>query len=278
MTARIDLRSRALGIVVADAIREARTLVGWSQRELAARAGTSQATVWRIETDRAGRLDARVVERILAALGLRPTLELNDRHLEDRRRQRDLVHAILNPQVDRRLRRAGWQTRTEVQIGDPEPRGWIDTLAYREADHALLVEETKTDLPDMGALQRTLTFYDRAAWATARRFGWHPRSVHVLVVCLDTTVVRQRLAANRTGLATAFPGRADAMHDWLRDPSAPPPRGWTLTLTDPASRSARWLRAGIADRRLPAPYEDYASAARTLPARDRDAHGPPVGR
>jgi ribosome-binding protein aMBF1 (putative translation factor) len=60
MTARIDLRSRALGIVVADAIREARTLVGWSQRELAARAGTSQATVWRIETDRAGRLDARV--------------------------------------------------------------------------------------------------------------------------------------------------------------------------------------------------------------------------
>lgn len=267
MTARIDLRTRTIAASVGEVVRDARRLVGWSQRELAARAGTSQATVWRLETEQAPRLDAVTVDRVLQALGLRATLEINDRHLEDRRRQVDAVHALLNPYVERRLRRAGWQTATEVQIGDPEPRGWIDTLAFREADRALLVEETKTDLPDMGALQRSLTFYERASWATARRLGWRPLTVQVLTVCLDTSAVRQRLAGNRTGIAAAFPGQVDELAAWLRDPTARRPRGWTMALADPGSRATRWLRVALGDRRRPAPYADYADAARSSLAR-----------
>lgn len=264
MPTRVDLRSRTLGAVVAETVREARTLVGWSQRELATRAGTSQATIWRIETDRSGRLDALVTARVLAALGLRTTLEFDDRHLSDRRQQRDLVHSILNASVERRLRRAGWLTATEVQIGSQEPRGWIDTLAFRQSDRALLVEETKTDLVDVGALQRTVSFYERAAWAVARGRGWHPRTIHVLVVCLDTAVVRARLSVNRATIASAYPGRVEEMLRWVDGGTSQAPEGWTFGLADPGSRSRRWLRSGLGDRRLAAPYADYADAARVL--------------
>ncbi|HEX5827644.1 MAG TPA: helix-turn-helix transcriptional regulator [Candidatus Limnocylindrales bacterium] len=221
MTTRFDLRDQTLGAAVGATVREARALIGWSQRELAARAGTSQATVWRIETDRAGRLDARVVDAVLRALGLRATLEVDGRHLDDRRRQRDRVHAVL-------------------------------------------VEETKTDLPDIGGLQRAMSFYRRTAWDAARAMGWRPRTAHVLVVCLDSSAMRRRLADNRGAISSAFPARVDVTLAWLRDPSAPPPQGWTIALADPATRPTRWLRAALGTRRSPAPYEHYADAVRRL--------------
>lgn len=264
MAAPLDLRSRTIGPALADLVRDARRLIGWSQRELAARAETSQTMIWRIETGHAEHLDVAVIEHILAALGMRPRLEVQARHLEDRRRQQDLVHAILNPYVDRRLRRDRWLTRSEAQVGEPDPRGWIDTLAFRPADRALLVEETKTDIPDMGGLQRQLSSYERAAWAAAQRLGWRPRTVHVLVVCLDTGALRARLADNREGLSIAFPGLVDDALAWLSDPQRTAPQGWTIALADPASRSARWLRAARRVSRVPAPYADYADAARAL--------------
>lgn len=269
MTSTIDLRGSTLSPALADLVRESRHLAGWSQRELAARAGTSQATIWRIETARSGHLDVAVVERVLVALGVRTRLTIDARHLDDRRRQQDFGHARLNPYVERRLVRDGWLTATEVQIGDPEPRGWIDTLAFRPADRALLVEETKTEIPDAGGLQRSLAFYERASWAVARRLGWHARTVHVLVVCLDTAAMRARLADNRGWLGSTFRGLVDDTQAWLRDPSRPAPTGWTLALADPASRSALWLGGARRERRTPAPYRDYADAIRVLGAKAR---------
>ena len=86
------------------------------------------------------------------------------------------VHAQVNGTVARRLERCGWRTATEVlDRRRTTPRGWIDLLAFREADRALLVEETKTDIPDMGGLQRSVAFYERTALSAARRLGWRPR-------------------------------------------------------------------------------------------------------
>ena len=95
---------------------------------------TSHTTIWRIERGAAGHLDLAAVERVLTALGIRATLQLDARHLGDRRRQHDAVHARLTGYVARRLERSGWVTRTEVPIGGGQPRGWIDLLAFREAD------------------------------------------------------------------------------------------------------------------------------------------------
>jgi transcriptional regulator with XRE-family HTH domain len=261
----LELGDGSIASAIARTIRDSRRLSGWSQRELADRAQTSQATICRLESGRATSIDLVIAHQVLAALGLRPKLVVDDRHLDDRRRQRDAVHARLNGYVARRLERAGWMTAMEVEVGDPEPRGWIDLLAYRTADRSLLVEETKTDLPDMGGLQRSLAFYQREAWVAARRLGWQPIRSVALVVTLDSGTVARRLTANRDVVTRAFPARISEVAAWLSDASRHAPHGWAIGACDPASREARWLRPTmLGSRRRPPAYEDYAQAAGLL--------------
>ncbi|HYO42129.1 MAG TPA: helix-turn-helix transcriptional regulator [Candidatus Limnocylindrales bacterium] len=263
----LDLRDERLRHGLGALVKDARLLVGWTQRDLAARAHTSQATIWRIETALAARLDLLVVERVLAALGIRGTLGIDARHLADRRRQQDAVHARLTGFVAKRLVRHGWTVRTEVPLGDGAPRGWIDLLGYRPADRALLVEETKTDILDMGALQRGLAFYEREAWDAARQLGWRPTRSSVVVVALDTAAIARRLADNRELVTVAFPAPYSTLTNWLRSPEAPPPPGWTLVTADPAARGATWLRPGQGHRRGAPAYAHYAEAAARLRGR-----------
>ncbi len=261
----VDLTTATLGPWLAALLRRGRLLVGISQDELARRAATSNGTIWRLEHGKADHIDLAVVERVFAALGLRGSLSVQDRHLDDRVRQRDGVHAVVNGYGARRLTASGWETDLEVPIGEDRPRGWIDLLGYRAADKALLVDETKTDIPDMGDLQRSLAFYAREAWAVARANGWDVRSVTVVVLALDTAVLARRLADNRDTVRNAFPGDVRDLDAWIRDSRAPRPRGWTLAMVDPGSRGANWLRQPILGsvRRRPA-YEGYADAAARL--------------
>jgi transcriptional regulator with XRE-family HTH domain len=60
---------------VADVVREARARSGLSQRELAARAGTTQSVVGRLEAG-IGSPRMETVERLLQAAGFRPSIEL----------------------------------------------------------------------------------------------------------------------------------------------------------------------------------------------------------
>jgi transcriptional regulator with XRE-family HTH domain len=249
---------------IGDVVRDARQLIGWSQAQLAVRAKTSQATIWRIESAEASRLDLLVVERVLAALGIRATLDLDARHLGDRRRQLDGVHARVNGFTARCLTRLDWLVATEVRIGEVAPRGWIDTLAFRPADRSLVVEETKTELLDLGALQRTVAFYEREAPRVAQALGWAPRRVAVLVVVLDTEAVARRIADTRDAFRLAFPASVAATAAWLREPTCPPPRGWALGAADPRRRGPNWLLATALTSRRQAAYADYRDAAHRL--------------
>jgi ribosome-binding protein aMBF1 (putative translation factor) len=253
---------------IADVVREARRLVGWSQRDLAARARTSQTMISRIERAHVFALDALVVERVLAALGIRASLDLDARHLDDRRRQRDAVHARLTGSVARCLERQGWRTATEVPLGDGTPRGWIDLLAFRQADRALLVEESKTEILDVGALQRSLAFYEREAWRAARQLGWRPALAVVLCAVLDTDAVARRVVENRDLVSRAFPASVLTAAAWLRDPTAAVPGGWVLGMVDPAVRGRRWLRpTPLGGRHRVHAYGHYAEAAARLRSR-----------
>ncbi len=273
MHARIDLRHPGLVPEVAAAIREARALAGWSQRELAARSETSQSTVSRIERGEAREPDLLVIERILTALGIRVTLDISGRHLEDRRRQSDFVHGVTAGFIGRRFRRDGWLIANEVQIGDRAPRGWIDLLAFRESDASLVVEETKSGILDAGGLLRQVGFYQREAANAARRLGWRAEWTTVLVVALDTDVVARTIHANRDLLASAFPTAPRALTAWIQDPGKPRPRGWTLATADPRDRGAIWLRSSaLGERRRPAAFLDYADAANALAARELVRH------
>jgi transcriptional regulator with XRE-family HTH domain len=265
----LSIGSPSVALRLGEIVREARRLAGWTQRELAARAATNQATVCRLERGRMTVLDVLIVERVLDALGMRASLGIEGRHLADRRRQRDPVHARINGFLAGQLTRRGFSAALEVQIGDTSPRGWIDLLAYRPQDRALIVEESKGDLPDVGAFQRSLRFYERSALRVANGMGWRPTRVVVLAALLDSVTIADRLAENRELIQHGFPSPVERLLAWIDDPRAPAPFGWTLATCDPASRSAAWLRpTTLGRRRKPAAYADYAdAAARLVPGR-----------
>jgi transcriptional regulator with XRE-family HTH domain len=264
----MSLTSLTFGASIAPVIKDSRILVGWTQRELAEHAKTSQATVWRLEHGKAEVLDLVPLERILKALGIRATLELDSRHLVDRQRQRDELHVRVTGYLVRHFRRNGWLTATEVMIGDGVPRGWIDLLAFREVDATLVIEETKTEIHDVGALQRSVAFYEREARRVAEALGWRPRRIVVICVVLDSDAVAERVIASRALMRDAFPADVDATLRFIEDPAAPAPSGWCLAAADPASRSLTWLRSTHLVRRRRRPvYRDYTDAMHRITGR-----------
>jgi transcriptional regulator with XRE-family HTH domain len=243
---------------------EARKALGWSQRRLAERAGTSPNFVSRFERNVRQAVTLEATERLFEALGVRAELRAELPVVDGDRRQVDAVHAWSCGYVGRRLGYLGWDVRHEVEVGSGRFRGWIDVMGFRALDRSLLTSEIKTDLPDVGGLQRTTGWYEREAWAAARRFGWRPVRQVVAVLALDSSVVEDRIRANHALIAASFPGRAAALAAWLEQPGAMPP-GRCLALIDPASRSRLWLRPSRVDgRRSPSRYVSYADAVERL--------------
>jgi hypothetical protein len=148
----------------------------------------------------------------------------------------------------------------EVEVGFPRSRGWIDILAFHRARRICLVDELKTELDDVGALQRQMSWYERDAWAAATRLGWRPACVISMVTLLDTEWNHRVIRENRELLAQFFPVRARELGEWLADPvRRPPPSGRALVLVDPLTRRSDWLRASPTDgRRSPAAAGNYA--------------------
>jgi len=175
-----------------------------------------------------------------------------------------VVHATCAAYVMRRLERAGFTVHLEVEVGKDRYRGWIDLLAYRESDGALIVVEIKTEIHDIGAIQRTIAWYAREAWAAARRFGWQPSRSAIALVALASVENDARIMANRGALISAFPAAASDLARWILGDSDEVPRG-SIAMVDPRSRRRNWLLATRSDgRRTPAPYADYRDAAERL--------------
>lgn len=246
------------------AIRSSRIEIGWSQREIAERLHVSQAAISRLEAGTGPYLDARLASAALDLLGIRMQLDGATLGLAGRREQRDLVHAKCCGHVARRLGRLGWDVRQEVEIGTGRYRGWIDVLAYRPTDRSLLCGEIKTEIDDLGRIQRTLTWYERDAWDAARRLGWRPLKVCSVLVLLCSSENDARTHSNKEILGQAFPARARELGVWIDTPGAAvPPRA--LAMIDPRSLRAAWLRPTTSDgRRSPAPYANYRAAAEAM--------------
>jgi hypothetical protein len=99
----------------------------------------------------------------------------------------------------------------EVEVGGDRSRGWIDVLAFHAPTGLLLVIEVKAELHDLGQIERTLGWYEREAWAAARRHGWQPRAVLGALLLLETEANEVRIASNRETLSVALPMRAAAL-------------------------------------------------------------------
>jgi len=253
-----------IGWEIGRAIRSSRVEVGWSQRELAERLGTSQASISRLESGSGPYLDVRLASAALQLLGIRMQLDGATLGLAGRREQRDLVHAKCCGHVARRLAGLGWEVRQEVEVGTGRYRGWIDLLAYRGTDRSVLCVEVKTEIDDVGRIQRTLSWYEREAWVAARRLGWRTHNVRSSLLVLCSTENDARVRSNREILQQTFPARARELGRWLAEPRDPvPARG--LAMIDPRSLRAEWLRPTVSDgRRSAAPYADYRAAAKAM--------------
>ena len=193
--------------VVAAAVRHLRTTIGWSQRELARRAGVSQSMVCVVEGRSVSDLTFATASALMSAMGGRLVINVDAPYLGDRERQRDPAHAALSAHVAGRLRRAGWDVRTEVEVGGDRSRGWIDALAFHPESGVTLVIEIKTEIRDVGQIERSLGWYEREAWAAARRIGWQPSRAIGCLLLLATEANDARVAANRASIQAGFPLR-----------------------------------------------------------------------
>jgi len=204
-------------------------------------------------------MSLKVIARISDAMGLEVDLSLRPPFISGR--QRDAAHAQCGAYVQRRLEASGWLVEREVEIVHGRSHGWIDLLAFGPATRSMLIIEIKTEVDDLGRIERTLGWYGREAWTSARRLGWRPIRTAVWLLVLATEVNDERIRANRDALAAAFPGRASEIQAALARQAPSPPRA--LALIDPRSRRRDWLMRSRTDgRRSPAPYPDYAGFMR----------------
>jgi transcriptional regulator with XRE-family HTH domain len=255
---------------IAFAVADLRHALDWTQADLGERAGFSQSFVSLVEHMCISDLTFESATRLLEAMGARLTVAVSAPFLADRELQRDPAHARCSTYVTARLKRDGWLTATEVEVGGDRSRGWIDILAYRPDHRLLLVIEIKTEIRDLGAIERTLGWYEREAWRAARRLSWRPSKVVGCLILLATEMNEARIGDNQAAFSAGFPIRATELRRIMANEAPPPHVVRAMALIDPLSRRNDWLRPSRLDGRpTPAPYVDYADFMRVIQMRRR---------
>jgi transcriptional regulator with XRE-family HTH domain len=253
----VAVTATALRVQIAQTVRDAGRAVGWSQRDLAIKCELNQSTICRIERAEFLGLNLSTAAGVLDVLDIRASFDFKTPYLADRGKQTDLGHARCVDYVARRLRRNGWLVRTEVEIVSGSARGWIDVLAFREADSVLLVIEVKTELVDIGALQRQIAWYEREAWKVARRESWPAGRLLSAVVLLESRTNTDRVLANGGLLKAEFPLPVRDFAAVVTG-SPPPSGGRCLAFIDPLNRRRTWLRRAPGSNAQVPPYANYA--------------------
>ena len=101
-------------------------------------------------------------------------------------------------------------------------RGSIDVLALRAIGGIALVIEVKTELTAIDDTIRRLDVKSRlGAKLVLDRFGWRPAVVARMLVVLDRSTNRRRVAAHEGLLLRAFPERGSSLRQWVQTPIGP---------------------------------------------------------
>jgi len=215
-----------------------------------------------LERGMIARLSIVEAERVCSSLGATLVLGVEAPVLIAGPRQRDAAHARCVAYVARRLIAEGWLVQREVQIGSPSRPGWIDILAFNPVGLVLLVIEVKTELIDLGGLERQLRWYVREAPRAATQFGWQPEALQGCVLLLSTSAIDDRIRENAAGVRQIFPRRWRDLVQVVRGETISG-RGWGIAMIDPRSRVRNWCRPTVLDgRRRPAPYRHLAEFLR----------------
>jgi transcriptional regulator with XRE-family HTH domain len=252
-------------------IRDGRHARRWTQTALGKRARVSRSMIGAVEGGSANpSLDT--LERIAGALDAELVLDLRLPTVIGRADQVDAAHARCVAAARRVLERRGFICAVSARSSTA---GCTDgsTSGLRSGAGRLLVVEVKTELRDLGGLQRQLGWY-RAAARIPEAAGEVSRSVAVALF-LATDANDASLLANRDAITASFPIRGRAARDLLAGsagapetgrvgaarsyPSSVQGSGWVLAMIDPRRRGdSIWVATRLDGRRSPAPYRSYA--------------------
>jgi transcriptional regulator with XRE-family HTH domain len=202
-----------------NAIRLIRQRRGWTQGELAARAGVSRSTTSRVERGHFDTFGLRTVRAIAAVLDIRVDVVSRWRS-GDLDRLLNSRHSSLHEAVAQWFGDIvpAWVLAPEVSFSIYGERGVIDILARHPGRRALLIIELKTDIADVNDLVGAADRRRRLARTIAAERGWDPATVSVWIVVAPSRTNRRRVAAHAAMLRAAFPNDGRSMRAWLRDP------------------------------------------------------------
>jgi transcriptional regulator with XRE-family HTH domain len=202
------------------AVRLVRRKRGWRQRDLAARAGVSDATVSRMERGHLDSVALRTIRSVTGALDIRVDVVPRWR-AGDLDRLLGARHSALHESVARWFRETfpEWELAPEVSFAIFGERGVVDLLAWHPRRRALLVIELKTDIADVNELLGTLDRKRRLAARIAAERDWVPRTVSAWVIVASGRTNRARIAAHASMVRAALPDDGRAIKAWLREPA-----------------------------------------------------------
>lgn len=241
-----------LDSVIGRCVRALRHRHGWRQRDVVARIGVARSVLSDLEAGRIGSHSVETLRSVVGALGGLLRIEV---HLPggDIRRLLDADHAAVQERWAQWLTRIGWSVGVEVTFSRYGERGSIDILAWHAATGTLLVIEIKTVIVDVQSLLAGLDRKVRNAPFIARERGWQPQAVVPVLIVLEGTTARRRIAEH-PALFARFALRGRAGSAWLRNPvGGPAPRGILLMTKLPKARSDDRRRAGRQRIRTNAP-------------------------
>lgn len=217
-------------IRVGSAIRSVRIRLGLRQKDVAKRAGVSEALVSAIEHGHFEATSLRTVRGVAAAAGVSLPFAPRWRG-PDLPKLLDEKHAAIVGCAVARLGALGWVARPEHTFSIYGERGSVDVLAWMPSRRAVLVIEVKTQLVDLQGLLSTLDRKRRLADVIAREAGWRPVIVGALLVMPAETQARNSVERHRPLFDASYPARGTDVQRWLRTPEHDFGGIWFLNFT-----------------------------------------------
>ncbi len=200
-------------------LRALRIRAGWTQADVATRAGVTPATVSRLERGLGESLPLRSIRAVALALDAWVDILLRWRGGELDRLV-NAGHAALHEALARWLAAVGgWDVAPEVSFAIYGERGVIDVLAWHTATSTLLVVELKTELVDISEVLGTLDRKVRLAPRIAAERSWEARMVASWLLLSGSRTNRRRLAEHVHVLRAALPNDGRRVSAWLRAPA-----------------------------------------------------------
>jgi transcriptional regulator with XRE-family HTH domain len=233
-----ERRLRGLAATIGTRIREARDRRGWTQVELARRAGVGRMVIGRLERG-VGRLDLEVLHRVAIALDLPVSVTLGR---DPQEAPADAGHLAMQELVLRLARATGRSGSFELATRPAEPWRSIDVGQVDERHRSLTVVECWNTIGDIGAAARASTRKRAEADAAAvARWGAGGRAALVWVV--RATARNRRLVAQYPEIfAARFPGSSRRWVEALVEGRPPPDADGLVWADNGGTRLFEWRR------------------------------------